>query len=237
MTTLVLLPGMDGTGILFEPFLQALPPELPVRVMVYPGDEPLGYEEIESFVRATLPEQGPVVLLGESFSGPVATSLAAKLAGRVSGLILCCTFVQNPRPMLSMFKPLANLVSPKAVPIRLTAWLLLGSFATPQLRALLQRALARVSPSVLRARLNAVLTAKASSALAAVTVPVLYIQATQDALVPASAARLAMEACPAMKVIAIRGPHCLLQAAPAEAAALVTEFVGNIESSRQALPL
>lgn len=231
MTTLVLLPGMDGTGILFEPFLQALPSELPVRVVVYPGGEPLSYEELEFFVQAGLPAHGPIVLLGESFSGPVATSLAARLSGRVSGLILCCTFVQNPRPMLSMFKPLANLVSPKAVPVRLTAWMLFGSFATPQLRALLQRALARVTPSVLRARLNAVLTADALSALAGVTVPVLYIQATQDALVPASAARLAMQACPAMTVISIKGPHCLLQVAPAEVAALVVGFVRAVESS------
>lgn len=32
MTTLVLLPGMDGTGILFEPFLRALPSDVAALV-------------------------------------------------------------------------------------------------------------------------------------------------------------------------------------------------------------
>ena len=230
MTTLVLLPGMDGTGILFEPFLQALPPDLPVKVVAYPGHAPLSCEELESLVQTALPAQSPIVLLGESFSGPIAASLAAKLPGRVSGLILCCTFVQNPRPVLSVFKPLVNLISPNLIPIRFTARLLLGSFATPGLRALLRTALAGVSPSVLRTRLNAVVAVNASAALAAVKVPVLYIQATQDKLVPSGAARLAMEACPAMKVISLEGPHCLLQAMPAEAAAVVAAFVRDVES-------
>ena len=230
MTTLVLLPGMDGTGILFKPFLQALPPDLPVKVVAYPGHAPLSYEELESLVQAALPAQGPIVFLGESFSGPIAASLAAKLPGRVNGLILCCTFVRNPRSVLSVFKPLANLISPDLVPIRLAAWLLLGSFATPDLRALLRTALAGVSPSVLRARLNAVVTVNASAALAEVKVPVLYMQAAQDNLVPSGAARLAMAACPSMKVIPFKGPHCLLQAVPAEAAAVVAAFVRNVES-------
>ena len=41
--TLVLLPGMDGTGTLFEPLLQALGQHWPVQVLHYPGDQPLGY--------------------------------------------------------------------------------------------------------------------------------------------------------------------------------------------------
>ena len=41
--TLVLLPGMDGSGTLFEPFLRALPPDLPVKVLRYPGQDALSY--------------------------------------------------------------------------------------------------------------------------------------------------------------------------------------------------
>lgn len=225
MTTLVLLPGMDGTGILFAPFLRALPPELPTQVVAYPGHEALNYEELEAFVLNALPPQGRIVLLGESFSGPIAASLAAKLDGRVSGLILCCTFVQNAWPALAVLKPFLKLVSPAAAPLRLMAWILLGEYATPGLCKLLRDALAQVSPAVLRARLAAIITVNASAALAAVKVPVLYLQAREDALVPASAARLALLACPAMRVVPLRGPHGLLQAAPAETAAVVAAFV------------
>lgn len=231
MTTLVLLPGMDGTGLLFEPFLRALPPELSVQVVSYPGHDVLTYEDLESFVLDALPFEGRLVLLGESFSGPLAVSLAARLAGRVSGLVLCCTFVQNPRPAFAVLKPLARLISPQVLPLGFTARLLLGPYATPGLRTLLRNALAQVSPAVLRARLEAVVVVKASAALASVKVPVVYLQATQDALVPARAAQLALKACPAMRVMPIRGPHCLLQAAPAETAAVVAALVREIESA------
>jgi hypothetical protein len=77
MVTLVLLPGMDGTGTLFEPFVAALGHEFAVKVVDYPRAEPLGYEQLELFATAALPSEGPLILLGESFSGPIAVALAA----------------------------------------------------------------------------------------------------------------------------------------------------------------
>lgn len=229
--TLVLLPGMDGTGMLFEPFLRALAPDLPVKVLRYPGQEALSYEALESFVLAALPPHAPLVLLGESFSGPLAASLAGRLGERVRGLILCCTFVQNPRPALAAFKSLLKLVPPQALPTRLAARLLFGPYATPALRTSLHHALDQVSPAVLRARLEAVLAVDASAALASVKAPVLYLQASQDTLVPARAAQRALQACPAMQVIRLQGPHCLLQAAPVETAAVVAAFVRESASA------
>jgi hypothetical protein len=48
MVTLVLLPGMDGTGQLFAPFLTALGHGVDVKVVRYPTKEPLSYAELES---------------------------------------------------------------------------------------------------------------------------------------------------------------------------------------------
>jgi thioesterase domain-containing protein len=79
----VLLPGMDGTGDLFDPFREAMGarmPHVPIDVVRYSGTELLGYGELERQVRAQLarlPEGEPFVLLGESFSGPLAISIAA----------------------------------------------------------------------------------------------------------------------------------------------------------------
>ena len=72
MTALVLLPGMDGTGDLFAPLLSALPPALRTIVVRYPCDRPLGYAG-----RTRGPKDQPFVLLGESFSGPIAAAIAA----------------------------------------------------------------------------------------------------------------------------------------------------------------
>jgi len=43
---LILLPGMDGTGIMFEPFLERLSPENQVEVIAYPYDIALSYKEL-----------------------------------------------------------------------------------------------------------------------------------------------------------------------------------------------
>ena len=59
MITLVLLPGMDGTGIFFEDFAAALQPEFKPIIVRYPNDPSLGYAELEPVARAALPHDEP----------------------------------------------------------------------------------------------------------------------------------------------------------------------------------
>src|SRR5688572_19308619 len=96
---LVLLPGMDGTGELFAPLLEVLGSDIETLVIRYP-DRPLDYLEHESFVRAYLPHNRSYVVLGESFSGPIAISLAAAPPPGMLGYVLCVSFVRRPRAFL-----------------------------------------------------------------------------------------------------------------------------------------
>jgi pimeloyl-ACP methyl ester carboxylesterase len=230
MVTLLLLPGMDGTGLLFEPFIASLGGEFDVRIVAYPTNEPLDYTELESIARSAIPAEGALVLLGESFSGPIAVSLAAEYSSRVKGLVLCSSFVQNPYPAFSMLRSLAGIVPFGLAPMGVVNYLLLGHFATPRLRRALRQALAQVPHSVLRARLQAVLSVDASAKLAAVKAPVLYLQAKQDRLIPASAAWHVLQVCPSAKLTRLEGPHCLLQAQSSDAAEVVAVFVRNVTS-------
>jgi pimeloyl-ACP methyl ester carboxylesterase len=91
---------MDGTGHLFEPFIAALGGEFNVKVVRYPAAEPLGYAELEGIARAALPLEGPCVLLGESFSGPIAISLAASAPERLQGAHLVLHLREQPAPCL-----------------------------------------------------------------------------------------------------------------------------------------
>ncbi len=43
---LVLLPGLDGTGELFRPFIEILPKDINALVISYPGNIKLSYEEL-----------------------------------------------------------------------------------------------------------------------------------------------------------------------------------------------
>ena len=98
--SLVLLPGMDGTGDMFRPLLDAFGGTLSSVVVSYPSTEPLRYSELVALARESLPTNGPYVLLGESFSGPIAVTLAAEHPDGLTGLILCASFVSNPIPWL-----------------------------------------------------------------------------------------------------------------------------------------
>ena len=225
MITLVLLPGMDGTGSLFDPLIEALAGASQVAVMRYPPVTPVGYSELERFAEESLPAEGPLILLGESFSGPIAISLAANHPERVRGLILCCTFARNPYPALSRLKTLTRLVSVKWVPTRLAATALFGRFETPKLRAVLGSALMGVSSIALRSRLKAVLSVDVASALGRVSPPVLYLRASEDRVFPLAAGDFIRDIQPATHIVQISGPHCLLQVALAKAARAIEEFV------------
>lgn len=227
MLTLVLLPGMDGTGILFKRFIEALAPKIDVKVVRYPA-QPIGYDGLETFARDMLPRNGPFVIVAESFSGPVAVSLAASCSSRLVGLVLCCTFVRNPYPLLKPFHLLAEHIPVDKVPIRLLSYMLMGGESTAELCSSLRFSLAQVSSATLRERLHAVLTVDVSAKFASIQAPVLYVRALHDRVVPGTTADLLLQLLPSMKIAEIAGPHFLLQTAPAEAARAIEAFIQEI---------
>jgi pimeloyl-ACP methyl ester carboxylesterase len=228
---LVLLPGMDGTGDLFEPLREAMGAHAPVDVVRYSGTERLGYSELEPLVRAhlaRLPEGEPFVLLGESFSGPLAISIAASPPPGLRGLILCCSFARPPSPGLALMRGglidllMTLLHAPQmAGPVRR---MLLGRFATPRLAALLQASMRKVSGAVMTHRMKEVQRVNVVDKLAQVRVPSMYLQAMQDRVVPAQAARVIQRVLADLRVVRLEGPHGLLQAAPDATARAIENF-------------
>jgi hypothetical protein len=73
-TRIMLLPGLDGTGRLFKPFIKAAPPHLSPIPVALPPDL-LSYGELANRIAATLPNDR-FVLIAESYSGPLALAIA-----------------------------------------------------------------------------------------------------------------------------------------------------------------
>ena len=222
---------MDGTGALFAPFIAALPPALNVVVVRYPPQESAGYAELEAVARASLPASGSFIILGESFSGPIAVSLAASCGPQLKGLVLCCTFVRNPRPLLGPLGPLVRWLPVGLAPAAALGRALMGRFSTPALHGLLKASMRQVSPAALRARLAAVLSIDVSVKLAAVPVPTLYLRATEDSLVPPAAGDLIVQLKSGCRVVEIAGPHFLLQVAPSRAAEAIGTFAKEVHNA------
>jgi|SRR5262245_25175330 len=225
-TRLVLLPGMDGTGILFEPLLELLPRELEAKVVTYPVNEPCGYEGLLEVVRGALPEDGPYVLVGESFSGPLAIMAAEGKPAGLQGIVLCASFVRSPVSWLARFaRVLVTPMTLTMVPAFFKSQMLLGSRAAPRLRSLLSRAEALVWPEVMVARIKAVLRVDVTDELRRCPVPVLYLRAEQDRLVPARCSELIAECNPNSRIVNVKGPHLVLQRNPADAIAAICKFI------------
>jgi len=186
-TKLILLPGLDGTGILFQPLLEALPQTISPVVHAYPGDRKLNYQDLVAMVGASLPVNEPFVLLGESFSGPIALMLAAKAPPGLRGVILCATFIRGPHWYVPRFcAPLVQSPLLGMYPAYARAKALLGGYSSAShLRTLARDAMSRVAPAVVAHRIRSVLRVDAASALRACPVPILYLQARRDRVVPA----------------------------------------------------
>lgn len=228
--TLVLLPGMDGTGDLFAPFLAALDPDLKVQVIRYPHDPALEYIDLAEFVKSALPD-GPFVLLGESFSGPVAISVAASSPRGLRGLILCCTFVRNPRPLFGWMRGMGDALSMLPRPHGMLSRILLGRWQTADLKQRFTSVMSDVSGKVMGSRLTQVLGIDVTQELLAVACPILGLQASDDLVVPAAAASTILQCRPDALFVRLPAPHFLLQATPRAAAVEVEKFVVGLDQA------
>jgi len=226
---LLLLPGMDGTGLLFEPLLEALPAWLLPKVVAYPARQPLGYVELLPWVRDACPTAAEYVVLAESFSGPLAVMLAASEPPGLRGIILCASFIRCPLP--APYRWMARAARPnwfRMAPTWPARWALLGRHGTDRLKRLFAAAAATASPEVMAARARAIASVDVSAELRSTRVPLLYLAARQDRVAGPSCLSTIRRIMPDIEVAMLPGPHLLLQACPVEAAYEVGQFIKRI---------
>src|SRR5690349_13526840 len=96
--TLVLMPGLHGTGELFGGLRAAIGEGWRVRVLAYPTDRVCSFADLMELIERELAGEEEVVLIAESFSGPLALRYANLYPGQVRGVVLCVSFVLPPVP-------------------------------------------------------------------------------------------------------------------------------------------
>jgi pimeloyl-ACP methyl ester carboxylesterase len=222
----VLLPGLDGSGRLFAPFLAAGPRAFDPDPISYPADRALGYGELAALVRPRLP-RGRFLLLAESFSGPLAVTLAAERPRGLVALVLAATFLR--RPLGPVLHPVRGLVSARLfglpVPAPLVRHLMAGADAPDTLVEEVRRAVAAVAPEVLALRSAEALAADVRGALGAVEVPILFLAPTRDNLIRRDAHEDVREARPDAEIALLDAPHMVLQRSPHASLERIEEFL------------
>lgn len=224
-TTLVLLPGLDGTEIFFRPLLAALPTWIEPLVITYPTSGANDYSSLLSIVQAAVKDCEEFFVLGWSFSGPLALMLAAEEPSRIRGVVLCASFVRSPLPAL--FSLRFAVVPPIVHLVRLAhrVHLLLTANCPGTLRHDKRTTLARVPSYVLAARARSILTLDARINLRECPRPVLYIAGSRDRVVPNWNAEEVVRELPSTKVVTIDGPHLALYTNPHAALQAIVEFI------------
>jgi len=221
--TIVLLPGLDGTGLLLQDLKAALESFCAVKLIAYPADEPLSYDQLLPLIRAELPA-GEFIVVGESFSGPLALRLALDAPPGLKGVVLGASFARLDLSLKPVLASLAQCVPARRIPGRALAFFLLGRWATPERRLQLAAALSRVSSEVLAARVKSALDVDLMDDVRRLALPLLYLKASADRLIPSGAARSIAAAVPGMTVQEIAAPHFLFQTAPEACAQAIWRF-------------
>jgi pimeloyl-ACP methyl ester carboxylesterase len=225
--TVVLLPGLDGTGLLFRRFVARAPARVRTQVLSYPVDQRLDYAQLETLVRALLPTNAAYIIVAESFSGPLAALLAARPVGDLRGIVLVASFVTPPALALWRWLPW-QLMFRCVAPAPLLRQVLTG--ADVELAAEVRAATRAVRPGVLAARVRATLVVDVRAELASSTVPLLYLQAERDHIVPARCLRAVLAARADTTVVRVASAHTLLQAEPAAAWRAIEPFCERVVS-------
>ncbi|SNZ21173.1 alpha/beta fold hydrolase [Cohaesibacter gelatinilyticus] len=222
------LPGLDGTGALLAEFQAELGQKHEVSVLSYPADL-TRYSDLTDWIAERLPEE-EFVLIAESFSGPLAAMIAAGKPAHLKGVIFVATFAKSPRPapaflahLLCVMPTRSRLLSKYAQP------LLMGPWASKTFTALFCDTMEKVPPATLSKRLHEVLQVNVTKQLHEINVPMLYLQASNDWLVPKRMAKgFAQASC---SIQNIKGPHFLLQANPKDASQVIEDFIAELSKS------
>lgn len=230
--TVVLLPGLDGTGELFSDLVALLQEHLETHVIRYPVSEDLSYSDLLALVEAQLPRGGPFVVVAESFSVPVVILWAAKNPPNLKGLIFCAGFAASPvrglkRSLLRAFAPILFKIAPPGFMLRL---LLVGCGAPRFLVSSLQSAISSVQPRVMASRFKAVLNCDVRNQLQKIDVPILYLRAQHDRVIPSSCGQEIAKMNSHCKIVKIRGPHLICQRNPTASADAIIQFMKDLEN-------
>jgi len=233
-TTLILLPGLNGTEGLFSSFVACAPDDFDLLTVEYPTDKKLSYSQLSLFVMAKLKSiGGSYIILGESFSGPLSLLIAEKKPPGLIGLVLVATFVTPPNIRVARFLPW-GLVFSLAKPLCGTGSFFSGSENTSFIR-LIAVELKKVLPSVLAHRIQQIFSVNAVNALKNCEVPVVYFRGTKDFVVPEKNLLRIQAVKPEIEVVKFNTQHFLLQSAPKQAWLAIENFVSRYVKEKEKL--
>ena len=227
--TLVLMPGLDGTGKLFAPIIPLLEPHFELVVVTYPDLD--SFTDYVDCAQNQLPATPGFSLLAESFSGPVAMTLMAQRPDLIGPSVLCATFARSP---LAALTRMANYVPEQMFSIGALNEFCLDVFKiddedSSETQPLPLNVTEQLDGTLLKHRISVLSRIDVSALLPNIQVPILYLHAERDRIVSENDAQMMQEYLPNVDRVDIDAPHLLLQTRPQQCAELIVKHVQSHE--------
>lgn len=219
MKNILLLSGMDGTGILFCPLLDKLNDQY--RIAIYDFNDDINQQlnhqakKIIKFIHHNFGNH-EFILIAESYSSLLLDELL-KHELNIQKVYIIGGFLSCPS-LLAKIGHLLNPVWLRLLPKQLLGHLLFYRWSNDELMALFGKVLAKISKSdvlpLFRQRLKNIAHAKAPKHLTKSSTPCVYVSASHDYLVNPKSGLAFKELFYNIKFIKANGTHFLLQTNP-----------------------
>ena len=187
--TLILVPGLDGTALLFYRQIPLLAKRFNVVAMPLPNHADRGMDDLVAELRALIDEVAPdgAILCGESFGGALSLSTALAHPGAVRGLVIINSFSRVRQRLQLRVAPLALRMLPwGAMPLvrRFTEHRMHSAHALPEdLAEFHERSKAIGREGYIR-RLQILWDYDVRDRLCEIQVPTLFLAGDRDQLIP-----------------------------------------------------
>ncbi len=218
---------MDGTGLLFEEFLSFYDGDS--QVIALPVDGSQDYASLANYITRTLPVED-CIILAESFSGGIVPHLLNGSNQQIKGIIFVASFLTCPNKALLEIAKRLPIKKLARLPFStsLLRLLFLGRCSTTNQISMFKKVLQSVPDKVLRARIQSMIEMQAPRK--SMTIPAIYIQATEDRLVSTDRWGEFADLFEYIRLCQVKGPHFVLQSLPEESAERVFEAVVELSS-------
>ncbi len=226
--TLILIPGLDGSGKFFEPFLEYYG-RAHAEVIPLPQSGPQDYAALTEYVSQRLPRNKDYVLLGESFGGAIAANLALSSLARLKGVVFVAAFLSPPAwwaTMLGLVLPLEATI-PTPLGRMILRVLLAGPQASAETMRWVQSVVGATPAGIIKARIRAIRAMPPPRGKTAI--PALYLGATGDNLIAAGKFAEFSRHFSDLKLLKLEAPHLILPARAEDCAKTIKQMFPGLK--------
>lgn len=216
---IILLPGMDGTGLLFKPLFDNLPKSFDIEIVNL--NELIGDCFVEQAV--SLNQQfthTPIFIVAESYSGLIAYEYCRLFKEQVIGVIFVASFISSPTffsqyaTLLPVFLMKSNIISN----LSLNGIGFDGNGSRQQISSVFE-SISNAGSTKIKKRLANIAELKQATEL--VKIPAVYIRPTNDLLVSNKAVSHVKNTFSLLKIVEVEGGHFIAQMQPRRCADIV----------------